>query len=76
MIGLLGFLSMKYFVWNLTIGYLYEWKKAALDWESPIDFWAKKRKGKKIVFMLLQALAFLTLLCQKEHDEPHSMTGT
>lgn len=32
-IGWFGFWSMMVFVWILTIGFLYEWKKGALDWE-------------------------------------------
>ena len=32
-IGLLGFLSMMLFLFILTIGFIYEWKKGALDWE-------------------------------------------
>ena len=32
-IGLLGFLSMMIFLFILTIGFIYEWKKGALDWE-------------------------------------------
>ncbi len=32
-IGLLGFLSMMVFLFILTIGFIYEWKKGALDWE-------------------------------------------
>lgn len=32
-IGLLGFWSMMVFLAVLTIGFLYEWKKGALDWE-------------------------------------------
>ena len=32
-IGLLGFFSMMIFLSILTIGFIYEWKKGALDWE-------------------------------------------
>ena len=32
-IGLLGFLSMMIFLFILTVGFVYEWKKGALDWE-------------------------------------------
>jgi NADH-quinone oxidoreductase subunit A len=32
-IGLLGFCSMMLFLGVLTIGFIYEWKKGALDWE-------------------------------------------
>ena len=32
-IGLLGFVSMMNFLFILTIGFIYEWKKGALDWE-------------------------------------------
>ena len=32
-IGLLGFLSMMIFLFILTVGFIYEWKKGALDWE-------------------------------------------
>ena len=32
-IGLLGFVSMIIFLFILTIGFIYEWKKGALDWE-------------------------------------------
>ena len=32
-IGLLGFCSMMIFLFILTIGFIYEWKKGALDWE-------------------------------------------
>ena len=32
-IGLLGFFSMMLFLFILTIGFIYEWKKGALDWE-------------------------------------------
>ena len=32
-IGLLGFYSMMIFLFTLTIGFIYEWKKGALDWE-------------------------------------------
>ena len=32
-IGILGFWSMMFFLGVLTIGFIYEWKKGALDWE-------------------------------------------
>lgn len=32
-IGLYGFWSMMFFLFILTIGFVYEWKKGALDWE-------------------------------------------
>ena len=32
-IGLLGFCSMMIFMFILTVGFIYEWKKGALDWE-------------------------------------------
>ena len=32
-IGLFGFYSMMLFLFILTIGFIYEWKKGALDWE-------------------------------------------
>ena len=32
-IGLLGFISMMIFLFILTVGFIYEWKKGALDWE-------------------------------------------
>ena len=32
-IGILGFMSMMIFLFILTIGFIYEWKKGALDWE-------------------------------------------
>ena len=32
-IGLLGFISMMIFLVILTVGFVYEWKKGALDWE-------------------------------------------
>ena len=32
-IGLFGFWSMMIFLTVLTIGFIYEWKKGALDWE-------------------------------------------
>ena len=32
-IGLFGFCSMMLFLFILTIGFIYEWKKGALDWE-------------------------------------------
>ena len=32
-IGLLGFWSMMFFLFILTVGFIYEWKKGALDWE-------------------------------------------
>mgnify|MGYP001410048573 FL=1 len=32
-IGLFGFTSMMIFLFILTVGFIYEWKKGALDWE-------------------------------------------
>lgn len=32
-IGMLGFWSMVVFLGVLTVGFIYEWKKGALDWE-------------------------------------------
>jgi len=32
-IGLLGFWSMMIFLGILTVGFIYEWKKGALEWE-------------------------------------------
>ena len=32
-IGILGFVSMMIFLFILSIGFIYEWKKGALDWE-------------------------------------------
>tara|TARA_B100000579_G_scaffold44439_1_gene30987 strand:- start:1356 stop:1724 length:369 start_codon:yes stop_codon:yes gene_type:complete len=32
-IGILGFISMMIFLFILTVGFIYEWKKGALDWE-------------------------------------------
>ena len=32
-IGTVGFFSMMIFLFILTIGFIYEWKKGALDWE-------------------------------------------
>ena len=32
-IGMLGFWSMVLFLGILTIGFIYEWKKGALEWE-------------------------------------------
>ena len=32
-IGLFGFLSMLAFLAVLTVGFIYEWRKGALDWE-------------------------------------------
>ena len=31
--GLFGFFSMMLFLFILTIGFIYEWKKGALDWQ-------------------------------------------
>ena len=35
-IGMFGFVSMMIFLSILTIGFIYEWKKGALDWD---DIW-------------------------------------
>ena len=32
-IGIFGFFSMMIFLFILTVGFIYEWKKGALDWE-------------------------------------------
>jgi NADH-quinone oxidoreductase subunit A len=32
-IGKFGFFSMMFFLFVLTLGFIYEWKKGALDWE-------------------------------------------
>ena len=32
-IGIYGYVSMLIFLFILTIGFIYEWKKGALDWE-------------------------------------------
>ena len=32
-IGVFGFISMMIFLTILTVGFIYEWKKGALDWE-------------------------------------------
>ena len=32
-LGIFGFISMMIFLSILTIGFIYEWKKGALDWE-------------------------------------------
>ena len=32
-IGIFGFTSMMIFLFILTVGFIYEWKKGALDWE-------------------------------------------
>ena len=32
-IGIAGFISMLIFLGVLTVGFIYEWKKGALDWE-------------------------------------------
>ena len=32
-IGILGFFSMMSFLFILTIGFIYEWKKGALEWD-------------------------------------------
>ncbi len=32
-IGMFGFWSMMLFLFILTVGFIYEWKKGALDWE-------------------------------------------
>ena len=33
LIGITGYMSMMLFLFILTIGFIYEWKKGALDWE-------------------------------------------
>ena len=33
LIGLVGYFSMMIFLLILTVGFIYEWKKGALDWE-------------------------------------------
>lgn len=32
-LGIFGFVSMMLFLFMLTIGFIYEWRKGALDWE-------------------------------------------
>ena len=32
-IGMFGFVSMLIFLFILVVGFIYEWKKGALDWE-------------------------------------------
>ncbi len=32
-LGILGFISMMIFLFILTVGFIYEWKKGVLDWE-------------------------------------------
>ena len=32
-VGLIGFVSMAVFLIILTVGFIYEWKKGALDWD-------------------------------------------
>ena len=32
-IGIFGFFSMMLFLFILTVGFIYEWRKGALDWE-------------------------------------------
>jgi NADH-quinone oxidoreductase subunit A len=32
-IGLAGFLAMAMFLFILVVGFIYEWKKGALEWE-------------------------------------------
>ena len=32
-IGIAGYISMMIFLLILTVGFVYEWKKGALDWE-------------------------------------------
>ena len=32
-IGIFGFISMMIFLFILTVGFIYEWKKGALDWD-------------------------------------------
>ena len=33
-IGIFGFISMMIFLFLLTIGFIYEWKKGALEWDQ------------------------------------------
>ncbi|CAO4845329.1 MAG: NAD(P)H-quinone oxidoreductase subunit 3, chloroplastic [Holosporales bacterium] len=32
-LGIFGFVSMMMFLFMLTVGFIYEWRKGALDWE-------------------------------------------
>jgi NADH-quinone oxidoreductase subunit A len=32
-VGVFGFWSMMFFLFILTVGFIYEWKKGALEWE-------------------------------------------
>lgn len=32
-LGIFGFVSMMLFLFMLTVGFIYEWRKGALDWE-------------------------------------------
>ena len=41
-IGLFGFWSMMLFLVVLTIGFIYEWKKGALEWEGWIHHWSRR----------------------------------
>jgi NADH-quinone oxidoreductase subunit A len=34
-IGMVGFIAMMVFLGILVIGFIYEWKKGALEWEEP-----------------------------------------
>ena len=38
-IGVFGFFSMVIFLLILTVGFIYEWKKGALEWECELASW-------------------------------------
>ena len=38
-IGVFGFFSMVIFLLILTVGFIYEWKKGALEWEGELAIW-------------------------------------
>ena len=42
-LGPLGFWSMMIFLFVLTIGFIYEWKKGALDWDWNVAIKTKRR---------------------------------
>ena len=44
-IGLFGFWSMMFFLAVLTIGFAYEWKKGALEWDQVADLENYENKG-------------------------------